>query len=268
MSDWSFSLRKGRGYNYESDSDSGDDNALLHPSSGALSANPKAAHAEETVEYKESPWTIAKINAVTRKNDPRPPDPALSLSPAAAQSPKTSKRVVKPSGSQKQLMIGTTVPKQKERPAVKKIQSPLLDARPALKSPLVAVNPRIRKLLAPLASDVQSSHESTTNQVSSLQSPVLADKKNHHASATLISPTKKSLSPVSETYLSSPFQTPCQTPPTAFPRQKALSNTSPSTSQSSRSSRLLTQVPAGWKSDDPVRPISRQLYSIYHRAGH
>lgn len=264
MSDWSFSLRKGRGYNYESDSDSGDDNAVLYPSSEALSANPKADHAEETVEYKESPWTIAKINAVTRKNDPKPPGPIPASSHVASQS-KTAKRVVKPSGSQRQHLIETSLPKQNEKPALKKTQTTLIKAKPASNSPLVTTNPTVRKKLAPLASDVKSSNESITNQVSSPQSPVLMDKKNQVA--LLISHIKKSPSPVSETYLSSSFQTPSPTP-LALPPQTAISITSPSASQTSRSSRLLTQVHAGRNSDHLILPISRQLYPTYSWTAH
>ena len=117
MSEWTFSLRKGRAHDCDSDaSEEG-------PTSFSASALPETAgqhgNDEETVQFQESPWTIAKMNAASRKKDNMtqnaPDTPSLSHRPVApAQNAPNRMLELLP---KKQIRLETAIQRRSERPS-------------------------------------------------------------------------------------------------------------------------------------------------------
>lgn len=112
MSEWTFSLRKGRAYNYDSDASEED----VPPSFSAPGWTSQSADKEETVQFQESPWTIAKVNAASRIKDnavPNASDTPSSSHQLAASTQNAPNRPV----AKKQITIETALQQQSERPS-------------------------------------------------------------------------------------------------------------------------------------------------------
>lgn len=119
MSDWSFSLRKGHagGFDSEDDSDDGH-NPLSAPLIRAERVN------EDAVQFRESPWTIAKLHAVNK----RPPSPPAAHNKKAWQtssSPKSTATTKKrPATAKRQATLQDAFRKQARRPPTKAAPNP------------------------------------------------------------------------------------------------------------------------------------------------
>lgn len=112
MSDWSFSLRRGHAGGYDSEDDSDDGHA---PQSATLVSAEGAD--EDTVQFRESPWTIAKLHAVNKSAVKSPATlDAISAGQAPSSPKSTATTKKRPATAKRQTTLQDAFRKQVRRP--------------------------------------------------------------------------------------------------------------------------------------------------------
>lgn len=161
MSEWTFSLRKGRAHDYDSDA-SEEEHCVSFTASGRPESKSQPALGEETVQFQESPWTIAKLNAANRKRDDvaqdAPDTPSLSHQPVAS-----TQNAARCPPIEKQLTLETAIQRQSKPPLA-----------------VAHVNNTTKSMLSGTSGTPLASPLTRTQQ--SKPSPAVRNNQNHPAS--------------------------------------------------------------------------------------